>query len=209
MRIRNRIRLVALLAAGALLLVASTAFARNGRVVNSEAFFSTYWAPIEIRAAEFTVRCNLTLNGSFTATTYSKTAGLTVGRVTETSLEGCTGGTSRVLTATLPWSITYTSFTGTLPRILEIQVSLTGVGLQVEPGLGVVCLLSTEARAPARGIGVTRAEVEGALEIPTIRADETARLPVTGAFCPTTATLRGSGRDLPGGEAEVMIVQLI
>lgn len=211
MHIRSRLRLAALVAAGMLCAAVGTAHANRGQVVNGEANYLTKWGPIEITMGEFVVRCNLVLEGSFAATTFAKRAGTTISRIEEASFEGCSGGRASVLTATLPWTTTYSSFSGTLPRITGISVSLVGAGASIEPtGFGASCLLRTETGAPAKGTATTTAEAGGLLEIPTVRADETVRFTLSGSgLCGlTSATLRGSGGEL-SGRREITAVKLI
>ncbi len=211
MRIRSRIRLVALVAAGALCAAVGTAHARSGQVVNGEANYLTKWAPIEITVNESVIRCNLVLEGSFVATSFAKSTETTISNVLEASFESCSGGRVATLAETLPWRARYASFSGTLPRITAIGVSLTGVHVSLEPtGFGAACLLVSEARTPVRGSASTTAEAEGLLEIPTVSADETVRYALTGSgLCSfATARLRGRGGELSGTK-ETVAVKLI
>ena len=211
MRTRIQARPVTLVVVGLLCAAVGTAYANRGTIVNGEANYVTAWAPLEITAAGSTVRCNVTLEGSFAGKTFTKASSTVISNVLQASFGSCTGGRVSVLAETLPWTTDYVSFAGTLPFITQISVALTGAGISIEPtGLGSACLLRSEARAPIKGIAATSREVEGGLEIPTMRADETVRYALTGNFfcSASTGTLRGRGGEL-GGTTETAVVKLI
>jgi len=99
-----------------------------------------------------TVRCPVTLEGSFHSKTTSKVAGQLVGYISRVTVgnASCTSGHSTALTETLPWHITYEGFTGTLPRITEIHILLVGAAFRFEL-LGSFCLARTTTTEPAEG----------------------------------------------------------
>jgi hypothetical protein len=82
----------------------------------------------------FTVRCNVTMEGSFHARTIPKVSRSLIGYVTRgTVAHPCTGGeawawngTEGALTgaSTLPWHLSYEGFIGTLPNITGIRILL-------------------------------------------------------------------------------------
>ncbi len=63
---------------------------------------------------------------------------------------GCEGPQVSVLRETLPWHITYQSFSGTLPGISAVGISVTGVALQYE-SFGARCLYRGNLTASAVG----------------------------------------------------------
>lgn len=61
----------------------------------------------------------------------------------------CASGGMTVLSATLPWTVLYRSFTGTLPNITGINMAAIGAGIQIrEPTFGLICLGRTAAERP-------------------------------------------------------------
>jgi hypothetical protein len=114
----------------------------------------THWRatfnPVVFRELGFngaTLRCDVTLEGSFHSRTSSKVSGQLSGSTTRVVVsEVCTGGSERVLAATLPWHIRYQSFTGTLPSITAINMVLVGDSFLIE-GFGFVSCLYTTTEA--------------------------------------------------------------
>ena len=123
--------------AAALLASVTTTFAN--RISVTSRTFRSVWTPFTIRdrealGTERTVRCNLTLEGSFHSGTIAKVAGSLVGYINRASLGSpCTGGTASVLRESLPWHLEYSSFVGTLPSISELRYGLSGFALDVNP----------------------------------------------------------------------------
>jgi hypothetical protein len=73
-----------------------------------------------------TDRCDLTLEGSFHSRTFPKTPELLIGYLTRVGTANCTL-TTTILTATLPWHVRYTGFSGALPDITAIRARIVGV----------------------------------------------------------------------------------
>lgn len=210
MRLHKRMRAVALGVAAGLLLLAPGASANRGSVLNTGVPFATMWTPMELEAAGITVRCNVTLWGKMGGLTFSKTAGLQVGRIIEAEVESCSGGSARVLTETLPWALSYASFAGTLPSITGITLSVVGAAIRITPREGLECLARTSSSEPAKVTGTLAREAGGQLEIASTRLDERSGIALTGGFLCSLAgrgDLAGTGRS--AGEAPPLTVRLI
>jgi len=126
----------------------STATARNFSVSNQN--ISSMWSSLEFNLPSGTTRCHFTIEGSFHSRTAAKVIGSLVGLITKAILGPCAAGTATVLTATLPWHVRYSGFTGSLPNITSIIGHAISVSFRVA-NEGTNCLArSTEAR-PAIG----------------------------------------------------------
>ncbi len=98
------------------------------------------------------VDCEVTLTGSFHASTFPKTNGLQIGVITAMQTRECAEGSFAGLLAS-PWQIKYVFTFGTLPTITSIAVNVVGMAMEVHPGAltGFHCLfVSTDSR-PATG----------------------------------------------------------
>lgn len=115
--------------------------------------------------ASFSVICEVTrtlrLNRSI-----PKTAGAQVGTVTAIEVRNCRGGVVRFLTPSLPWIITYVSFTGTLPAIREVlwEVEFRGFLLGGILG-GAECLYTGNVREHTNGRPINSITIEEGREI--------------------------------------------
>lgn len=137
--------------AASLLLAAVVSTASAGRLSVSNQNIRATWASIEFNAEGLAViRCPLTLEGSFHTRTIAKTARALIGAVTRAIVNqaGCSNGIGAPFNGTeryngtttpntLPWHITYESFTGTLPNITAINLLLSRFrfGLRDSAGL--------------------------------------------------------------------------
>jgi hypothetical protein len=141
MRTYAHARMLALLAALALAVAAAEASAES-LSVSSQTFRAT-WAAVTFSGAFSSSTCPVTLEGSFHARSMLKTANSLIGYVTRAATSRCSSGSATILTASLPWHVRYTSFSGTLPNITALNLSVAGAGINVrEPVFGVECLLS-------------------------------------------------------------------
>jgi hypothetical protein len=124
MRTSAKLALTGLLAAMLLAAALSTASARNLEVSAQGLLVS--WSRLEFESSAGTVKCQITLDGSFHSRTIPKTANLLIGAITEVRIktESCTNGSDSINTATLPWHILYRGFTGTLPAILSVRIAI-------------------------------------------------------------------------------------
>lgn len=163
--------------------VTQAASARNLSSSSAETPSGAIWSALRMEAAGMEATCPITLGGNLEVSSIAKRAGTRFGAVSEVRLGTCSRGTATVLTETLPWSMTYNSFTGMLPNITGVTVNLIGLAMRVVLS-GVGCLVRTESTQPARGIVTLRREEFGDLLPTEIRADETATIGLTGEiFC--------------------------
>jgi hypothetical protein len=132
-----------------LVLAAASASARNLSV--NEQRFSIRWTSLELIAGVGTVRCPVTMSGSFHSRTFTKSAGLLVKAMIGTTINNaaCTGGRYTVLAPppSSAWAVRYASFAGTLPSPQSARFHLVGLSAQFEIG-GQTCLLRTDVTEP-------------------------------------------------------------
>lgn len=131
----HRLLLAAILAMLAIVPLASSATASRSIGATGGAITAT--APITI-ASEIgtTITSLVTLRGSLNRA-IAKTIGSAVGSITECrftlGLEPAIGVTLDVRCAlTLPWSVTYNGFTGTLPNITTVRLVIRRIGLLIQ-----------------------------------------------------------------------------
>ncbi|HKG38162.1 MAG TPA: hypothetical protein VKB25_04170 [Conexibacter sp.] len=77
--------------------------------------------------------CPVTMEGSFHSATMRKVIRALIGYITRATVNeaACVGeGRARFLQATLPWHITYASFSGTLPAITRMRVLISGISYE-------------------------------------------------------------------------------
>ncbi|HZV73607.1 MAG TPA: hypothetical protein VFF79_07825 [Conexibacter sp.] len=124
MRTHTKLALATLTATLLMALAVNTASANHFSISNQ--FFRVVWSPLNFIGEGSTVRvtCNITLEGSFHSRTMVKTIGSLLGYVTRAIAGSCTENSATVLTATLPWHLTYEGFAGTLPNINRIRLLL-------------------------------------------------------------------------------------
>jgi hypothetical protein len=200
MQIHPRTALIALTAAVVLAIAASAASAN--RLSTSERSFLIRWSPLTFSStAGSSIRCSVTLDGSFHSSTITKTTGLLIGYINGATIAGtsgngrevvCAGGTATALRETFPWHAQYNGFGGTLPRITAINFVLIGESLRVDPegSFEPACLMRSEAAHPGRGI----INLGASGEATGMEADETALIPLSGGFGCGIAEGRFSGR---------------
>lgn len=154
MRNRGYLVLAAALAISVMGIGASTAAATRLRILNSSRGIRMVWTEFEVEGAGSTVRCPLTMEGTFHQETFVKRAGTLIASITRAALatERCTGGRGRILTESLPWNLTYESFAGTLPQIEEIAVDLIGAEIAFQPEGSVLCLMQSTTTKPVGGL---------------------------------------------------------
>jgi hypothetical protein len=142
MRTSAKLGLTGLLAAMVLAAALSTASARNLEV--SAQGILTSWINLEFQSIAATVRCPVTLDGSFHSRTIPKTVNLLIGAITEVRIkrESCTNGSASINNATLPWHILYRGFTGNLPAITSVRIAMARYRFTVTV-LGIPCTYGT------------------------------------------------------------------
>jgi hypothetical protein len=202
--------LTALVAALLLASVVSSAFARNLRV--SSRTFRVTWSSLEFAepVTRITMRCQVTLEGSFHSATIAKVERLLIGAITRANVkeESCTGGRDRPNNETLPWHVTYENFTGTLPNISTVGLLLSRVSFNIE--MPLVCTgrygistdnISGSAAREAGGGITTLSPVRG-------RNFATLERTISGA-CPTRVSFEGTGATFVLGTTARITVTLI
>jgi hypothetical protein len=187
---RSRLLVTGLIAIASVAAWISTATAN--RLSVSSPRFTVTWAALRFtnpEASETTIRCPVTLEGSFHSATIRKVSNALVSFISRASVGTCSSGTVRVLTATLPWHIQYESFSGTLPAITHVRLNLIGAAFSWSYWL--LCLYRTSAANPLP-FEVTRNISTS--QITGIVPDESAGIPSPDTFCGSyPAHLGGSG----------------
>ncbi|HEX5146804.1 MAG TPA: hypothetical protein VFV85_07255 [Conexibacter sp.] len=202
----RRLLLAAVLSASALALACSSASAVQLSL--GEPTFRVAWTPMTFVVPGLTIRCNVTLEGSFHSTTIAKVEGSLIGNVTRASTESCSTGAITFLTETLPWHVEYGSFTGSLPNISTMTLRVIGfsAGLRI---FGTTCLGRSEERTPALMV----AERNGATgAIVNFRWSESTAIPLTGptGCLSLRARLGGTSSSVTGqGNARSITLTLI
>ncbi|HEX7289689.1 MAG TPA: hypothetical protein VF250_01070 [Conexibacter sp.] len=142
--------LCALIAAtAAMALLAGGASARN--ISTSSQQLRAVWNPLIVtEPGGASVRCPLTLEGSFHSSTLAKVNYSLTGYITSGSLGApgsCTGGEGTLLTETLPWHTRYFGFTGTLPNISTISILVSGAAVRIRLPTGTCLFVARESTA--------------------------------------------------------------
>ncbi|HZV73606.1 MAG TPA: hypothetical protein VFF79_07820 [Conexibacter sp.] len=213
MRTHTKLALAALTATLVMALAVNTASAN--RISISNQAFRVVWSPLNLIGEGSSVRvtCNITIEGSFHSRTIVKTLGSLVGYVTRAIAGGCTENSTTVLTATLPWHITYEGFSGRLPTISRVRLLLRGTAYitQIFGGL-VECLYADAGRsAEENTAGEVLLTGSSANEF---KADESIRIPfVRGSGltenCPMREGFTGTGQVTLLGATTRITVTLI
>jgi len=176
MRTRSKLLLASLGATFLMALAIGTASARNFSIWNSN--FRGTFNNLEFDAGIFGVTtCRVTLEGSLHSMTIPKTVGTLLGYVTRVITGQCNNEVV-ILTATLPWHVRYMGFSGRLPDITLILVS-------VRAAFSVLgCLASADIEAR-----FSRDPTTGHIVLASVPPQ---RLSVSGGFCPEQVTFRSN-----------------
>lgn len=205
MHSRSKLLLAGWTAALALALMVGTA--SGNRLSLSERSFRATWSSVSLELRGWgTIRCPMTMEGSFHSATLAKTPGALVGLVTRNLAGTCTGGALTVLTMMLPWHIRYRNFLGTLPNITSIGLNLINQSWRVNVGL-ITCLARSTIERPA----LYAATLDVNRRITRLDPDPSIRLPVTGSFpCEETSLgYAGAAAVTRLASAELITVALI
>ena len=201
-----RFSLTGLMAALLLAAAVSHASARNLSVSHQN--FRVTWTSLELEGG-VTVRCRVTLEGSFHARTIPKVARSLIGAITRAISNEliCTNGQGRPRTETLPWHVTYEGFAGTLPNISAVFLLLS----RLRFNLTVLGLCTGDYGTAANNV-TTRTRINAGGEVTELE-------PVTGrnrvtlhsgaAFCSASGTVSGIGNVFPLGTTSTIRVTLI
>jgi hypothetical protein len=207
MRNRSKLLLAALTAAVTLGALVSSSTA-NRLALSSQGYKAT-WPSFELVGGPFgTVRCPVTMEGSFHSRTLSKVSEQLVGYVSGVTVgtTSCTGGRARALLEALPWHVRYETFIGTLPEITAIELKIKFVTLIVESA-NLFCLYTASATSPMKVIVNRNTTTHAAT---SMRINEAAGIPKSsgGGLCPNPEILRGTTNSLTqqGSTNEINII---
>jgi hypothetical protein len=185
---------ISFLALSAILFMAiAVTVASAGRIATSSRNFRIVWTGLvwTDESGSGQITCPLTLEGSFHSSTISKVPNALIGFVSRasTASASCAGGGFTVLTASLPWHVTYDSFTGTLPAITGLNILLARTAIMTNV-FGINCLYQENGVRRFRA----RLNVSGGV-LSTVTPDATIRLPkFSGSFlCPSEQGYTGTG----------------
>lgn len=217
MHARNRLLLTVCVTVALLTLQVSAASAAHIRVNNAERGIRIVWTPLTFELGEVAsiVRCNTTLEGTFSTSTFAKVLFVRIGYIARAAVQatGCTGGTVRALA--LPWEFELYGFAGSLPAITGLGFNIKGASFSIFPtALGFECLMASgQEPIPLRVIANLTEAGGGKRRIDTVRANETSRIPLTGGpfgICGlASASLSNTGNASVLGEIAKTTVNLI
>jgi hypothetical protein len=220
MRTSPKLVLTALTAALVLASAISTASARN-LSTTSQTFRAT-WSSLEFAASASTIRCRLTLEGTFHTRTIAKVRGSLIGLINRAIfVRPCTGGEAWIDNGTeveplgtapnkLPFHLTYEGFRGTLPNIDQIRLLLRNPSLVFQTSfIGITCrgrygrpedniIYNVSRNAPTGELGTLAAE-------PSANRFSLAEGLVNGGICPTSLSFLGTGNVDNGAGSRVTI----
>jgi hypothetical protein len=126
---------------GATVLLASLVSVASARSLSSSSQgLRASFTAMEYAGGFGTARCELVVEGSFHGRTTQKSVGTLVGYITAGNVTRCPSGGATIDRASLPWHVRYAGFTGTLPNILTISATGSGLSFRLrEPTFGVTC----------------------------------------------------------------------
>jgi hypothetical protein len=200
MQLHVRLVLAASFAALLLALAAGSAGARRFEV--SERGFVMEFPEFGYSGGGVNVICSATLVGSFHSRTISKVSGSLIGYITEAGIaHPCRQGEAWLLNGreapegvtsanTLPWHVRYTSFSGTLPRIAKINITIEGYAF-LEMAIGISCLYRSTTARPA----LFEVELSSEGRITSISWEAGDRVPLFSGsgLCPAESVFSGTG----------------
>jgi hypothetical protein len=97
------------------------------------------WTRMDMSGIFGTVECEVILGGPLHSTIINKIPNFLIGRIDRALVTRCARGAATVLVETLPWHITYSSFSGTLPNISSFSTHVAGASFSIEV-FGFTCL---------------------------------------------------------------------
>lgn len=180
----------------ALVLAAVAGTASANRLSISSTAFTLRSTSLTFGGGGLSIICEVSLAGSFHSRTIVKTRNLLIGYINrgEVIAGSCNAGSARILQETLPWHVLYLGFTGTLPNIRTLILSLRTTSFLIS-FLGTACLFGEGGTAETQAAGIASVNERG--EITTLRSDETKVFPLVRRLsgiinCPTSGNLTGS-----------------
>ena len=129
-----------------IMLASFASSASSGDYGVSRQEFRMTWSRLEFIEASTTIRCAVTMEGSFQRTRLSKTEALAIGTVSRKAVNSCTGGSARIERATP--LMTFQSFTGILPNIEEVTIKISLLQMTFS-NIFWWCVITTEPSEPA------------------------------------------------------------
>ncbi len=216
MRTSAKLVLTALTAALVLASALSTASARTLSI--TESGFRITWSSLEFGSSTTTIRCRVTLEGTFHSRTIAKVARSLIGYINLANVaHPCTGGEAwadngreaeplGTAPNKLPFHLTYESFGGTLPRITELNVLLRNASFVIQSSfIGIACR-ARYGRPEDNILGHGSVAADGTLGsiVPDGTVNRSSRADqLLGSVCPTTGTFAGASNapTTPGGGA--------
>lgn len=215
-------RLFIVTLAASLLLATAIGDASAGRLSLSRTDIRVKWRVLEFRIFEMAIRCEVILEGRFTAADTRKAVGA-IGSITRATVrqETCVNGIAAAFNGaepynggraaqTLNWPLSYESFSGTLPNITAIQMLLGRARFGIRDaggfctgqfGLEAENLTLRMARG-AEGRITSLEPVLGRNRLSLFRRD-------AGLVCPATVELIGRGEVMLLQAADPITVTLI
>jgi hypothetical protein len=211
---RTSAKLILTALAVAVVLASAVASVSARSLSASEQSIRASWTSLEFQTSLATLRCRVTIEGSFHARTIAKVARSLAGSITRVIIgHACTGGEVWADNGTeseplgtapnrLPFHITYESFAGTLPAISSIGflISRTSFVFQATSfGVSARCRYGriedniTVSAARAAGGGIT--------SITPVNGRSTARLVdglLNGGLCPAEGPFAGTSGPATG-----------
>jgi hypothetical protein len=178
MRTRSKLLFAGLGAALLFSMAVGSASARNLSITNRD--FRIVWRALHAGSTGgVSIDCPVTFEGRFHSSTIHKTVGALVGLITRSTVVGgsCTGGTATFNQEALPWHVRWDGFSGNLPAITLILLSLIGAKVSVTSA-GQTCTTQTSVANP----GKARIIVETGGRGRELRVDERALIPMRTAF---------------------------
>jgi len=219
MRRSIKMTLTALAAAFLLFSAVATASARN--LSSSSQTLRVTWASLEFVASEVsTIRCRLTLEGSFHSRTIAKVARSLIGAITRATVaHPCTGGEAWVDNGVeaapggsinrLPFHITYEGFSNILPNITLLILLLSRISFVRQSGIDCTARygsatdnISGNAVREAGGGITTLTPVEGRNRLNLVSR-------IGGFFCPASISLSGTSNVTVLNSASRITITLI
>ena len=209
--------------AAALLLASAVSNASATRLSTSNQNLRLTFTSLEFNVpGVVTVRCKVTLEGSFHSRTIAKVARNLAGAVTKAiaKQETCTNGSGSTFNGveryngttspnTLPWHLTYEGFTGTLPNIASLQalvsrfrVGITAAGLCTGQYGGATDNITLAAALGAGGAISSLTPVAGRNTVTLMRRD-------AGLACPEAGLAQASGSVMLLGNTTPVTITLI
>jgi hypothetical protein len=196
-------------AAAAVLLAAVAANASARNLSTSEQSLRATWASVEFAGGGATIRCRVTLEGSFHSRTIAKVRGALAGAISRAIIgHPCTGGEAWADNGTeseplgtapnkLPFHVTYESFQGSLPAIEALNLLLSRESFVISATiLGLTCR-GRYTRAEDNIIITAAREAGGGITslTPSATTNRAALVDQLGpnAVCPATGAFSGTG----------------